>query len=67
MLALVMLGAMQLAWMGAFVVVLVLEKTWRHGRRVAVVAGVALLVLGVAVLIDSSVAGILYTGGVEGM
>jgi predicted metal-binding membrane protein len=67
MLALVMLGAMQLVWMLAFVAVLVLEKTWRHGRRVAVVAGVALLVLGVAVLFDSSLAGILDTGAMEAM
>jgi predicted metal-binding membrane protein len=67
MLALVMLGAMRLVWMVAFVAVLVLEKTWRYGRQVAIVAGVALLVLGIAVLFDSSLAAVLDTGGMEGM
>jgi predicted metal-binding membrane protein len=67
MLALVMLGAMQVVWMGAFVAVLVLEKTWRHGRRVALAAGVALIVLGAAVLFEPSLAGILATGGMEDM
>jgi uncharacterized membrane protein HdeD (DUF308 family) len=44
-----------------------LEKTWRHGRRVALAAGVVLIALGVAVLFEPSLAGILATGGMEDM
>jgi predicted metal-binding membrane protein len=46
MLALLVLGVMDLRWMAAFAVGIVLEKTWRHGRRVALLMGVALVVLG---------------------
>jgi len=46
MLALVALGVMDLRWMAAFTVVVTLEKVWRHGRLVALAAGVALVALG---------------------
>lgn len=46
MLALVVLGAMDLRWMAAFAAVIALEKAWRFGRRVALAVGVALIVLG---------------------
>jgi predicted metal-binding membrane protein len=46
MLALLVLGVMDLRWMAAFAVGIVLEKTWRYGRRVALSIGVALVVLG---------------------
>jgi predicted metal-binding membrane protein len=59
MLALVLLGAMSLGWMIAFTAVLSLEKVWRHGPRLARAAGAALVALGIGVLIDPSLAGIL--------
>jgi predicted metal-binding membrane protein len=46
MAALIALGVMDLRWMVGFTVVITLEKIWRHGERVAVVAGIALIVLG---------------------
>jgi predicted metal-binding membrane protein len=46
MVALIALGVMDLRWMVAFTVVITLEKIWRHGERVALVAGIALIVLG---------------------
>jgi predicted metal-binding membrane protein len=46
MLALLVLGVMDLRWMAAFAAGIVLEKAWRHGRRVALAMGVALVVLG---------------------
>jgi predicted metal-binding membrane protein len=49
MVALIALGIMDLRWMAAFTVVITLERVWRHGRRVAVAAGIALIVLGLLV------------------
>jgi predicted metal-binding membrane protein len=46
MLALLVLGVMDLRWMAAFAAGIVLEKVWRHGRKVALAMGVALVVLG---------------------
>jgi predicted metal-binding membrane protein len=46
MLALLVLGVMDLRWMAVFAVGIVLEKRWRFGRRVALAMGVALVVLG---------------------
>jgi predicted metal-binding membrane protein len=46
MVALIALGVMDVGWMVAFTVVITLEKIWRHGARVAVAAGIALIVLG---------------------
>jgi predicted metal-binding membrane protein len=46
MVALIALGVMNLAWMVALTVVITLEKVWRHGPRVAVAAGICLILLG---------------------
>ena len=46
MLALLVLGVMDLRWMAAFAVAIVLEKVWRHGRKVALAMGVVLVALG---------------------
>jgi predicted metal-binding membrane protein len=46
MVALLVLGVMNLWWMVAFTLVITLEKVWRHGERLAIAAGVALIVLG---------------------
>jgi len=46
MLALLVLGVMDLRWMAAFAVGIVLEKVWRFGRQMAIAMGVALVVLG---------------------
>ncbi len=46
MLALLVLGVMDLRWMAAFAVGIVLEKVWRFGRQVALAMGIALVVLG---------------------
>jgi predicted metal-binding membrane protein len=46
MAALIALGVMDLRWMVALTGVITLEKVWRHGRAVALVAGIGLIVLG---------------------
>jgi predicted metal-binding membrane protein len=46
MVALLVLGVMNLWWMVAFTLVITLEKVWRHGGALAIAAGVALIVLG---------------------
>jgi predicted metal-binding membrane protein len=48
MVALVALGIMDLRWMVTFAVLVTLEKTWRHGPRLALASGAALVVLGIA-------------------
>ena len=49
MLVLVVMGVMNLLWMVAIAGVVILEKTWRHGRRLGLVVGVALIALGLVV------------------
>jgi predicted metal-binding membrane protein len=51
MAVLAILGLMNLAWMAAFAVVFVLEKTWRHGILLSRVAGAACVILGLTVII----------------
>jgi len=46
MVALIALGVMDLRWMAALAVVVVLERTWRYGRSAAYAVGIALIVLG---------------------
>jgi predicted metal-binding membrane protein len=46
MVALIALGVMDLGWMVGLTIVITLEKVSRHGERVAVVAGIALIALG---------------------
>ena len=50
MTVLVVVGLTNLLWMTMLMVVFYVEKNWRHGRAGAKVAGVGLIVLGVAVL-----------------
>lgn len=47
---LVAVGTMNIAWMLVLTVLIVIEKTYRHGERAATVAGVAFLCLGTALL-----------------
>ena len=49
MLVLVAMGVMNLLWMVLVAGVVILEKTWRHGPRVALAVGVALIALGLLV------------------
>ncbi|HEX3328348.1 MAG TPA: DUF2182 domain-containing protein [Gaiellales bacterium] len=46
MVALIALGVMDLRWMAALAVVVVLERTWRYGWAAAYAVGVGLIVLG---------------------
>jgi predicted metal-binding membrane protein len=46
MVALIALGVMDLRWMVAFAVVITLERVWRHGKHVAIAAGIGLIALG---------------------
>ncbi len=47
---LVVVGTMNLGWMLILTALIVTEKTFRHGERVATAAGAALVVLGIALL-----------------
>jgi predicted metal-binding membrane protein len=49
---LLVFGLMNLAWMAAITVVFLFEKSWVHGTRLARVVGAALIVVGLAVVID---------------
>jgi predicted metal-binding membrane protein len=44
MVVLVAVGVMSLGWMAAIAAVVLLEKTWRHGRALSAALGVALIV-----------------------
>ena len=50
MTVLVVVGLMSLVWMTILSVLFFLEKNWKHGGAVAKIAGIGLMVLGVAVL-----------------
>ena len=52
MVVLVLVGLMNLAWMAALALIFLLEKNWSHGVFLTRVVGVALIVLGVAVVLD---------------
>jgi predicted metal-binding membrane protein len=54
MLTMFAVGVGHLAWMAGLTGVMVIEKTWRHGRQIAPVVGVVLLVWGVLVLLHPS-------------
>lgn len=47
MLLLVIVGLMNLAWMVVITLIVLLEKGWRHGHRLALVVGIGLLLLGI--------------------
>ena len=49
MVALIAVGIMDLRWMVLLTVVVALEKTWRYGPQLALVVGIALIVLGLLV------------------
>jgi len=50
MTVLLLVGLMNLVWMAGIFALIVIEKNWKHGLIVAKAAGVALIVLGVAVI-----------------
>jgi predicted metal-binding membrane protein len=50
MTVLVVVGLTNRVWMTILFVLFFVEKNWKHGRAVANVAGIGLMVLGVAVL-----------------
>ena len=47
---LVAVGTMNIGWMLVLTALIATEKTFRHGERVAAVAGAALVVLGIVLL-----------------
>jgi len=49
MMVLVVVGLMNLSWMTILFVLFFVEKNWKHGRAVANVAGIGLMVLGPAI------------------
>ena len=49
MMVLVVVGLMNLPWMTILFVLFFVEKNWKHGRAVASVAGIGLMVLGPAI------------------
>lgn len=52
MLVLVAVGVMNLAWMAGLAAVIFLEKTWRHGKALGLVFGLALVGLAIAALFE---------------
>jgi predicted metal-binding membrane protein len=52
MLALVAVGLMNLPWMVAITVIVSAQKVWRHGDHLAVVVGLALVLLGIFAAAD---------------
>jgi len=51
MIVLVVVGLMNIPWMAILFVLFFLEKNWKHGRAVARVAGIGLMVLGAAIAV----------------
>ena len=47
---LIAVGIMNLAWMAALALVILLEKSWRHGRALSLVVGVLLIAYGFTIL-----------------
>ena len=45
MVVMIAVGVMNLVWMAGLAAVIFLEKTWRHGERLGIAVGVALIVL----------------------
>src|SRR5689334_20424043 len=52
MTVLLLVGLMNLLWMAGIFALVFVEKTWKHGLIMAKAAGVALILLGVAVIAD---------------
>jgi predicted metal-binding membrane protein len=55
---LVVVGLMNLVWMAGLSLIFLLEKNWKHGVMVSRVAGTAVALFGVAVLIQPQVLGL---------
>ncbi len=53
MLALVAVGLMNVPWMVAITLIVWVEKVWRHGDHLAVVVGLALVLLGILAAADT--------------
>ena len=51
MMVLVVVGLMNLPWMTILFVLFLVEKNWKHGRAVANIAGIAMIVLGPAIAV----------------
>lgn len=69
MAVLFVVGLMNLTWMAVIAAVFLAEKTWRHGVALTKVVGVAVVLLGVAVVVHPSLVGALssVSGGDGGM
>jgi len=52
MIVLLVVGIMNLAWMVGLFLIFFAEKSWRHGLMLAKVAGAALVILGVMVIVE---------------
>lgn len=52
MLAFVAVGLMNLPWMVAITVIVLVEKVWRYGDHLAVVVGIGLVLLGILTAVD---------------
>jgi predicted metal-binding membrane protein len=52
MIVLLVVGVMNLAWMVGIFLIFFVEKSWKHGLLLARVAGAALVVLGVIVIVE---------------
>src|SRR5258706_2338372 len=52
MLALVAVGLMNLPWMVALTLIVLVEKVWRHGDHLAVIVGLGLVLLGILAAAD---------------
>lgn len=52
MLAFVVVGLMNIPWMVALTLIVVVEKIWRYGNHLAVVVGVGLVLLGILTAVD---------------
>jgi len=52
MMVLVVVGLMNLPWMAILFVLFFVEKNWKHGRAVAHIAGIVMMVLGAAIALS---------------
>ena len=69
MAVLFVVGLMNLTWMAVIAAIFLAEKTWRHGVALTRVVGVALVLLGLAVVLRPALVGVISTvsGGHGGM
>ena len=58
---LVVVGLMNLVWMAGLALVFLAEKNWRHGAALSKVAGLAVGLLGVGVIINPGL--LMWVGG----